>query len=148
MALVSYDQLSVSSDNKASFLYWTIVGAYVIKGTDTDVQTFVDTAVFDVQSAKLLFRAPGVHKSSDKTTAIESTETARKQSEASFGAAVDVMTQNLAAELVRFEERVAENPTLAEVKWKSDSGGGGAFDRLLILFLLAFAIQHRRRVAT
>jgi rhombotail lipoprotein len=56
MALVSYDQVAVSEDNPASFLYWTIVGSYVIKATSNEVQTFVDTAVFDVDTARLLFR--------------------------------------------------------------------------------------------
>jgi rhombotail lipoprotein len=28
MALVSYDQIATTTDTNASFLYWTIVGAY------------------------------------------------------------------------------------------------------------------------
>lgn len=140
MAMVSYDQLAVSSDTKASALYWTIVGAYLIEATRNDVQTFVDTAVLDVRTAKLLFRAPGVKKAADRSTAIESTEAARRQSQASFAAAVTTMTENLGAELVRFEERVAENPQLAEVTWKEGYGGGGALDGLLLLLLFLVAI--------
>lgn len=140
MALVSYDQVSVSSDTKAAFLYWTIVGAYLIEATKNEVQTFVDTAVFDVKTAKLLFRAPGVDKTTDKSSAIESTEAARKQSQQSFTVAVTAMTANLGDELVRFEERVAENPQLAEVSWKPGFGGGGSFDGLLLLLLVLLAI--------
>ena len=65
MALVSYDQVAVSEENPAGLLYWTIVGAYLIKATSNEVQTFVDTAVFDVDTARLLFRAPGAHSMSD-----------------------------------------------------------------------------------
>ncbi|MDH4259478.1 MAG: rhombotarget lipoprotein, partial [Gammaproteobacteria bacterium] len=54
MALVSYDQVAHSDETKASFLYWTVVGAYMIKGNKNEVQTFVDTAVFDVPTRKLL----------------------------------------------------------------------------------------------
>ncbi len=140
MALVSYDQVSVSSDTKASFLYWTIVGAYIIEATKNEVQTFVDTAVFDVKTAKLLFRAPGVDKTTDKSSAIESTEAARKQGQQSFTAAVTAMTGNLGMELVRFEERVAENPQLADVNWKPGYGGGGSLDGLMLLLLVLLAI--------
>lgn len=140
MALVSYDQVSVSSDTKASFLYWTIVGAYIIEATKNEVQTFVDTAVFDVRTARLLFRAPGVNTTTDKSSAIESTEAARKQGQESFSAAMNAMTVNLGAELVRFEERVAENPQLAEVTWKEGYGGGGRFGELLLAVLVLLAI--------
>lgn len=48
MALVSYDQLMQSHENKSAILYWTIVGMYVILGNENAIQTFVDTAVFDL----------------------------------------------------------------------------------------------------
>ena len=95
MALVSYDQVAVSEDNPASFLYWTIVGSYVIKATSNEVQTFVDTAVFDVKTARLLFRAPGLDKSTDRSTLVESGEVVRKTRDASFAQAMEGMTQNL-----------------------------------------------------
>lgn len=124
MALVSYDQVAASDDNPSSFLYWTIVGAYVIKATSNEVQTFVDTAVFDVKTGRLLFRAPGADKSSDRSTLVESSEIVRKTRDASFAAAMGVMTQNLAMELDRFRERVKQDPSVAEVQWKPGSGGG------------------------
>ena len=73
MALVSYDQVAVSEENEAGILYWTIVGAYVIKATSNEVQTFVDTAVFDVDTARLLFRAPGADTSGFGTMPCDST---------------------------------------------------------------------------
>lgn len=145
MALVSYDQVAVSEDNPSSFLYWTIVGAYTIKATSNEVQTFVDTAVFDVKTARLLFRAPGVDKMSDRSTLIESGEVVRKTREASFAAAMTAMTQNLATELDRFRERVKADPTVADVKWKRDSGGGGAIALWIILGLLVVATRRGLR---
>jgi rhombotail lipoprotein len=59
IALVSYDQIQFNDTNSLAVLYWTIVGAYVIHGDKYDVQTLVDTSVFDIGSRKLLFRAPG-----------------------------------------------------------------------------------------
>lgn len=140
MALVSYDQVVHTEDNKAAILYWTIVGAYFIDGTDNNVQTFVDTAVLDVPTAKLLFRAPGIDRSTERATAIEAGTVSREHSEVSFATAVDQMTGNLGSELVRFEERVAENPQLAEVSWKEGHGGTGSFEGLFLMLLVVFAI--------
>lgn len=124
MALVSYDQVAVSEDNISSLLYWTIVGAYVIKATSNEVQTFVDTAVFDVGTARLLFRAPGVDTRSDRSTLVEAGEVVRKKRDTSFGDAMAGMTQNLAVELDAFETRVQETSSVADVSWKQGSGGG------------------------
>lgn len=144
MALVSYDQVAVSEDNAASFLYWTIVGSYVIKATSNEVQTFVDTAVFDVKTARLLFRAPGLDRSSDRSTLVESGEVVRKTREASFTAAMGSMTQSLAMELDRFRERVKEDTKVADVQWKPGYGGGGSV-AFWSLFALLLAASSRDR---
>lgn len=136
MALVSYDQVAVSEDNPASFLYWTIIGSYVIKATSNEVQTFVDTAVFDVETARLLFRAPGVDQTSDRSTLVESREVVRKAKDSSFSAAISVMTDNLAIELDRFRERVQEDPQVAQTEWKPGHSGGGAFGGAFLIILL------------
>lgn len=144
MALVSYDQVAVSEDNPESFLYWTIVGSYFIKGTSNEVQTFVDTAVFDVKTARLLFRAPGLDKTSDRSTLVEAGEVVRKSREASFGTAMELMTENLAVELDGFRERVREDPQVAQVEWKPGYGGG-ATGPWFLLGLLAVAVRRRVR---
>lgn len=146
MALVSYDQISVTEDKAASLLYWTIVGAYIVNGTSNEVQTFVDTAVFDVETARLLFRAPGANKTEDRSTAIDSNESLRKSGEQSFTTAMQEMSVNLDAELDRFRDRAMDNPEVARVEWKP-SRGGGAFGgvSLLVLLLLQISRQHRRR---
>ena len=43
MALVSYDQMSFSGERDSALLYWTIVGALVVKGNTNEVQTMIDT---------------------------------------------------------------------------------------------------------
>jgi len=145
MALVSYDQVAMTEDNPSSFLYWTIVGAYTIKATSNEVQTFVDTAVFDVTTARLLFRAPGLDKMSDRSTLIESSEVVRKTRDASFAAAMEAMTKNLATELDTFRERVKTDPGVAEVKWKSGSGGG-SLSWLMLGLLGALAARRKWRL--
>ncbi len=146
MALVSYDQVAVSEENPAGILYWTIVGSYLIKATSNEVQTFVDTAVFDVDTARLLFRAPGSDVLSDRSTLVEAGETVRKARDASFARAMDQMTGNLSAELDRFRERIKADPTVAKTEWKSGFGGGGSFTWLT--GLLAAFFGRRRHFGT
>ena len=147
MALVSYDQLAATGDNKLALTYWTIVGAYVIKGTENQTQTFVDTAVFDVASRKLLFRAPGVDSRERTSTAIEAAEVSRAVRAESFSAAMVNMTTNLATERDRFEQRLKTEPEIATVEWKAGSGGGGgAIDPALLLVMAIFAGWRRSRV--
>ncbi|MDJ0794650.1 MAG: rhombotarget lipoprotein [Woeseiaceae bacterium] len=147
MALVSYDQVAVSEENPSGLLYWTIVGSYFIKATSNEVQTFVDTAVFDINTARLLFRAPGADTMSDRSTLVEAGETVRKARDASFGAAMQQMSGNLAAELDQFEERVKSDSTVASTSWREGHGGGGSFSVLALLGMLAarmaFAIAGR-----
>lgn len=152
MALVSYDQVAVSEENPAGILYWTIVGSYIIKATSNEVQTFVDTAVFDVATARLLFRAPGTDTLSDRSTLVGAGEVVRKARSTSFAAAMGQMTGNLAGELDRFEERVRTDPTAARTEWKPGHGGGGSTGRVfLTVLVLIGAVMHakerRRRPA-
>jgi rhombotail lipoprotein len=84
VTLVSYDQVTHSEDTRWSILYWTIVGAYVVKGSKNDVQTFVDAAVFDVKTRKLLFRAPGIDRVESTSTLINSPEQTRKGARTQF----------------------------------------------------------------
>lgn len=141
MALVSYDQVTQSLENNAALLYWTIVGMYVIPGNENSVQTFVDTAVFDVKSKKMLFRAPGINKISKRTTAIGIDKTLSEKSLEGFTLAVTDMTANLNAELGRFKARVKEEKVAKIEHRKGYSGGGSASFSLLILLFIA---QTRR----
>jgi rhombotail lipoprotein len=149
MALVSYDQIAHVDDTKSSILYWTIVGAYFIKGSKNDVQTFVDTAIFDVKTHKLLFRAPGINKIVATSTLINSTEEMRKAREDSFSLAMSDMTENLSEELDKFKERIKEDKSVT-ITHRPGYGGGGSFGintiALLIglLFVKLFS-RYRKR---
>ena len=145
MALVSYDQLSTSSEKKSSFWYWTVVGAYLVEGTRNDVQTLVDTAVFDIPSRTLLFRAAGTDRVTKDATMVDSPQQMRTTQAASFGRAMDDMTVNLQRELVVFKERVKEQNAPVRVV-QAEGGGGGAWDLgVLGIALLAFALRRTGR---
>jgi rhombotail lipoprotein len=151
MALVSYDQLSTTSDKKSSFWYWTIVGAYLVEGTQNDVQTLVDTAVFDIPSRTLLFRAAGTDRVTKDATMVGSPQQLRVAQATSFGRAMDDMAVNLQRELAAFKERVREQKAPVRVVQRDGStGGAGAWGTcMLALVLLAFLgrASSRRRAS-
>lgn len=143
VALVSYDQVLTSADQASSILYWTIVGAYMIPGTSNQVNTFVDTAVFDLSTQRLLFRAPGVDERSRRSTGVGVTEVSREVGEESFAAAMQQMTGNLDAELERFRERIKEDQSVQLVN-RSGGGMGAADVGLLLVLLLGLAWRECR----
>jgi len=147
MVLVSYDQVANIEDTKASLLYWTIVGAYLIKGSKNDVQTFVDAAIFDVKSHKLLFRAPGIDRIESTSTLINIPEEARKAREHSFDNAMAGMTRNLDDELEVFRERIKKDRSVTVTQRAGSTGGGGAFSGAMLglIAILALIIAGRRR---
>ena len=54
------------------------------------------------------------------------------------------MSENLAIELNKFEFRIKEDPTVAQVTSRDGSGGGGIFSLYLILLLAAAGIMVRQ----
>lgn len=146
IALVSYDQVVHSEDTKASLLYWTIVGAYFIKGSKNDVQTFVDAAVFDVKTRKLLFRAPGIDRIESTSTLVNNAEESRRAREKSFDNALADMTKNLDTEVDAFRERIKtdKSVTVSDTA-AAQRGGGGAVGLLPLLLLAGFVAGKRTR---
>jgi rhombotail lipoprotein len=140
MALVSYDQVTQSLENNAALLYWTIVGMYVIPGNENSIQTFVDTAVFDIKSKKMLFRAPGINKLTKRTTAVGIDDTLSEKSLEGFGLAVTDMTANLDAELASFKARVKKEK-IAKIEHRKGYSGGGAMN--LYLLILVFVVLSK-----
>jgi rhombotail lipoprotein len=142
MALVSYDQVTQSLENNAALLYWTIVGMYVIPGNENSIQTFVDTAVFDVKSRKMLFRAPGINKLEKRTTAVGIDRVMSDKSIEGFSLAVADMSTNLDAELARFESRVKEEK-VAKVELRDGYSGGSSSLYVLLYLGLILIIRFR-----
>jgi len=148
MALVSYDQVAHSAETMSSFLYWTIVGAYMVKGNKNDVQTFVDTAVFDVATRKLLFRAPGVNEFKSSSTLVDVERDMRAAEQKGFELAMADMTVNLDKELSVFKERIRADGSVrvTRVGGSSDGGGGATGTDFLLLLtgLLLLSARLRR----
>ena len=142
MALVSYDQISFSGERDSALLYWTIVGALAVKGNTNEVQTMIDTAVFDVATTKLLFRAPGTHNEQRNVTLLENSRDLRKLRSAGFVAANDDMILNLEKELEGFRAAI-DSGERAQVAWRPGSGGGGGITLPILLLLLVLVAARR-----
>ena len=144
MALVSYDQVQSSYAKDLSLLYLTVVGAHIFKGDDNHTQSFVDTAVFDVNTQSLLFRAPGTHSARKNSTLNDKALVQDVMSQKSFNIAMQDMLQNLDIELSSFIKRV-KNEKVAELTYKSSYSGGGTSSLFLLIFLLlvlSFKFTH------
>ena len=147
MALVSYDQVSRSRLNNASLLYWTIVGAYLVHGNSNETRTFVDTAVFDIESRKLLFRAPGIDRMFRIATAAGASDRVRMSSDQSFQNAVEQMSANLDQELSAFKDRVrTEKVAKIAIRegYTRQSAGASSTDYLFLFLLLLLVLMALR----
>ena len=130
MVLLSYDQVQFTDNGLLSLSYWTIVGAYVVRGEKNDTQTMMDAAVYDISSRKLLFRAPGFGNVKGSATPVNLSEQLRKDSERGFELAATNLTASLAVALDDFRQRVKAAPTEYKVINRPGYTGAGAFGGL------------------
>jgi rhombotail lipoprotein len=137
IVLLSYDQTQFTDEGALSLAYWTIVGAYVVKGEKNDTHTMLDAVVYDIPSRKMLFRAPGTSMVKGSATPINLGEQQRADSEAGLSIAAKEMIANLDLQLGAFQEKVKERPAEYRVQASSEyrRSGGGDFDALSLALL-------------
>jgi rhombotail lipoprotein len=148
IALVSYDQAQFTDQGLLSLTYWTIVGAYVVRGQKNDTHTMLDTVVYDISSRKLLFRAPGTSEVKASSTYVNMSEQLRANSEAGFAQATTDMISNLDTQLVAFQEKVKQRPEEYRVERTASYGGSGALDGVLCALAGALFVGAWRRRRT
>jgi rhomboid family GlyGly-CTERM serine protease len=139
IALVSYDQLQFTDNGFLSLSYWTLVGAYVVRGEKNDSNTMMDAAVYDIRSRKLLFRAPGISQIKGSATPVNLSQQLRQNSEAGFNEAAQMMAANLKEELEKFKEKVKNSPEEFKVVptrgYAGGARGGGSVDTMMVVML-------------
>lgn len=128
VTLLSYDQTQFTDEGIASITYWTIIGAYIVPGEKNDTHTMVDAAVYDIQSRKMLFRAPGISHIKGLATPVNQTQELRTDSLKGFQEASADLIQNLDIQLELFKEKVKEMPEEYKIVHKSGYTGGGSLD--------------------
>ncbi|NOR51291.1 MAG: rhombotarget lipoprotein [Gammaproteobacteria bacterium] len=136
IALVSYDQAQFTDKDFLSLTYWTLIGAYIVSGEKNDTSTMLDTAVYDIASRKMLFRAPGTSNVKGRATPINLSEELRADSLKSFEEASEKMTDNLVIQLSSFREKIKRNPEQVKVVYRKGYSGGGSFGLFEIAILL------------
>jgi rhombotail lipoprotein len=152
MALVSYDQVTNRDVNAWSIAYWTIAGAYVIKGNRYDVATLIDLAVVDPATRSLVLRAGGTDTRHGNATMIAEARELRASSGNAFTAATDQMIEHFDTALDQFQSQVRAGTARVRVVSRNGSartsgGGAGALDWLDLLLLLPILIARIRRAA-
>jgi len=130
IALVSYDQIQFTDEGLLSFTYWTIIGAYIVAGEKNDTQTMLDTAVYDIESKKMLLRAPGTSNVKGNSTIVNLSEELREDSQRGFEEATTDMISNLGIQLVKLKQKIKRAPekikVVRSVKSSGPTGGGGS----------------------
>jgi rhombotail lipoprotein len=143
MALVSYDQVMHTDDNKWSLGYLTIVGAYILRGSSQDSATLVDLAVVDPATRSLVLRAGGTYSWHGTSTLIDADRRSRGASAAGFDQATDQMIGNFDAALAAFETDVHNGKANVHIVSRGGRpggiGGGGALDWWTLLGLMGAA---------
>jgi rhombotail lipoprotein len=123
-----------------------VVGAYLIKGDQYDVQTMVDAAVFDVRSRKLLFRAPGTSQVKGAATMAGYGKEVRGAAADGYVQAVDQMIPQLQTQLANFKERAKSDPAILVERRNGERGAGGiGWPLALLLVLVVGAVKLGRR---
>lgn len=147
VALLSYDQVQFSDSNRLSIFYWTIVGGYFINGSQYDVNTLVDAAVFDMTTRSLLFRAPGTSQIKGSSPLVKFAEASREARGEGYRQAVDDLIPRLNTQLEAFRVRVKEEKVARIVEKPGYNRGSGSVDLAtlgLLGTLAALAMLKKR----
>jgi len=104
VALVSVDQVQFSSPRWYAWTYWTLVGAYMVKGDKNDTTTLVDAAVYHVPSRTFLFRAGGVGTVKGSSTWSGREDAFRQQSRESLALAMANLSGSLDQGVAGFKQ--------------------------------------------
>ena len=107
IALASVDQLQSSDPGRMSFLYLSIIGAYVLPLDRNDTRTLIDVAVFHVPTRTFLLRAPGQSHITGHSTAVDVHTTLADKSNRGMTLAMQDVSKNLDEEVKRFKASIA-----------------------------------------
>jgi rhombotail lipoprotein len=154
VALVSVDQIQYTDPKWYSFVYYTIVGAYVLPGDRNDTRTFIDAAVFDPGSRTFILRASGTSDVKGSSSFASREKMLRENAHQGLELAMADLTKNLDKSVDEFKAEVqsGQRPSLdlvdAQGRSLQQTGGknwGGAFGAWELLAALGMLAWLRRR---
>lgn len=147
IALASVDQMQSSNPRRLSFLYLSVIGAYVLPLDKNDTRTLIDVAVFHVPSRTFLLRAPGSSHITGSSTAVDVMPTLADKSNRGMKLAMEDVSKNLDDEVKRFKASVASGErTDVDIITKEGqsvrrSGSFGWIEALIALLLVAVILK-------
>jgi len=143
IALASLDQLQVSNPRRASFLYISVIGAYVLPLDRNETRTLIDAAVFHVPSHAFILRAPGISSITGSSTAVDIDAKLEERSVKGFELAMKDLAKNLNGEVDAFKNSVAtgERKDVDIITREGRSvRGGGAFGGVEAVLAMLIAL--------
>jgi len=151
VVLLSFDQVQFTDPSKLSLSYLTLLGASLVSGEKNETKTMMDAVVYDIDSQKLLFRAPGISSVKGRATPLELERELREASREGFNHATSDLTANLKIELDKFKEKVKQKPETYQRTYSPGSRGGGATTPFMLaiaglLLVLSFIVRRSPRV--
>ena len=151
IALVSIDQLQTSDPRRLSFLYVSIIGAYMLPLDKNETRTMIDAAVFHVPTRTFLLRAPGTSRITGSSTAVDVGAALRERSLRGMKLAMGDLAGNLNSEVDSFKASVMagerQDVDIYTRQGASVRGGGNfgvAGAALALLFGLGAVVVARR----
>jgi rhombotail lipoprotein len=106
--LLAYDQSQYSDEGAMALSYWTIVGAYFVKGERNETKTVMEAAFFDIGSHRLLFRPTGTSVVKGSATPVNLSEQLRLDSKRGFQEAMTNLISGLKMDLDQFGKQTAK----------------------------------------
>lgn len=155
VALVSVDQIQYTDPKWYSFAYYTIIGAYVLRGDKNDTRTLIDAAVFDPASRTFLLRAPGTSEVKGSSTYASREVMLRENAKQGLELAMVDLARNLDKAVDDFKTEVqagkrgnvdvidAQGKSLQQTGGRNWGGSFGWWEAAGALGLLAFARRRR-----
>ena len=119
--------------------------AYMRSGDHNSTQTLMDGVVMDIESRKLLFRAPGTSTVSGLSTAAGVEAQRRQNSSEGFELATQELIVNLERELEHFKVRIRDRPSEVRVSHRPGYSEAGGFQGWLAMLLAGVLLWARRR---
>lgn len=145
IALVSYDQARFTDEGLASLAYWTVVGAYVVPAEKNSTHTMLEAVVYDIDSRKMLFRAPGTSLVKSRATYVNLPRKLREDSVEGFAAASEDLAGQLQVQLDLFQERIERAPGDVEIVRSEGYDGSGSSELGFLILAGIVALQGLKR---
>jgi len=140
IVLLSYDQVQFTDHGFLSLTYLTVVGEAIIRGENNDTQTMMDAVVYDIQSRKLLFRAPGTSQVKASATPLYQDVDLRANAETGLKIAATNLVSNLQEQLASFKDQVKNSPEEYKIVTKPGYTGAGSLGGLEVALVAGLGI--------